>query len=141
LASDGSIWLRVSKEKLLMSDTRKKGVAYLQKRLGYTPSLIAVSKFYVPEESWTGKAAWWFDLPIKKVKSNKKGIYYLLGKKRKSSFVVLEVPTKFLRDNLKKFETRYKDIIRLHLAAEGKNRLVDERGKGRVDFSRFELTI
>lgn len=121
-----------------MSDTRKKGVAYMQKRFGYTHSLISVSKFYVPEESWTGKATWWFDLPIKKVKNNRRGIYYLLGKKRKSGFVVLKVPTKFLRDNLKEFEIRYQDRIRLHIAAEGANRFADERGKGRVDFSHFE---
>jgi len=124
-----------------MSDIRKKGVAYLQKCLGYTPSLIAVSKFYVQEESWTGKDTWWFDLPIKKVKNNKKGIYYLLGKKRKRGFVILKVPNKFLADKLKKFEIRYQDRIRLNIDAEGANRFVDERGKGRVDFSRFELTI
>ena len=125
-----------------MSNIRKRGVAYLHKALGREPSgAVAVSKYFRAEESWTGKATWWFDLPIKKVKNNRRGIYYLLGKKRKSGFVVLKAPNMFLIDNLKKFETRYRSNIRLHLAVEGKNRLVDERGQGRVDFSRFELTI
>jgi len=108
--------------------------------LGSTPSLIATSKFFRAEESWTGSAAWWFDLPIKKVKKNKKAYYYCLGAKRKSGFVILKVPNKFLIENFKKFETRYQNRIRLHIKAEGKNQFVDERGKGRVDFSRFKLT-
>jgi len=125
-----------------MSNIRTRGGAYLHKALGREPSgAVAVSKYFRAEESWTGKATWWFDLPIKKVKNNRRGIYYLLGKKRKSGFVVLKAPNMFLIDNLKKFETRYRGNIRLHLAVEGKNRLVDERGQGRVDFSRFELTI
>ena len=99
---------------------------------------VAVSKFFKAKESWTRKPSWWFDLPIKKIKKDRHGIYFLLGKAKKSSFVILKVTNKFLRDNLKKFETRYQNRIRLHLAAEGENRLVDERGKGRVDFSPFE---
>jgi len=126
-----------------MSNIRKKGLAYLKKVLGYTPSdPVAVSKFFKAKESWTGKPSWWFDLPIRKVKNDRQGVYYLVGKaKNKSGFIVLEVPNKFLADKLKRkrFETRYKDAIRLHLAAEGKNQFVDERGKGQVDFFRFEL--
>ena len=73
-----------------MSNIRKRGVAYLHKALGREPSgAVAASKYFRAEESWTGKATWWFDLPIKKVKNNRRGIYYLLGKKRKSGFVVI----------------------------------------------------
>jgi len=124
-----------------MFNMRKKGIAYLYKALGCEPSgAVAVSKYFKAEESWTGKPTWWFNLPIKKIKSDKRGYYYLLGKEKNSGFVILKVPTKFLRDNLKKFETRYQEQIRLHLTAEDKSWLVDERGKGHVDFSRFELT-
>lgn len=98
---------------------------------------IAVSKFYKTKESWSKKPAWWFDLPIKKVKNNRQGVYYLVGKARKSDFVILKVSNKFFINNLAKFETRYKDAIRLHPTAEGKNKFVDERGKGKVNFSRF----
>ncbi len=113
----------------------------MKKVLGHMPSdPVAVSKFFKAKESWTKKPAWWFDLSIKKVKNNIQGIYYLVGKaKKKSGFIVLEVPNKFLADKLKRkrFEIRYKDAIRLHLTAEGKNKFVDERGKGKVNFSRF----
>lgn len=114
----------------------------MKKVLGFMPwDPVAVSKFFKAKESWTKKPAWWFDLPIKKVKNNKQGVYYLVGKARKSGFEILRVPNKFLADKLKRkrFETRYNDVIRLHLVAEGKNKFVDERGKGQVDFSRFEL--
>ena len=55
-----------------MSNIRKRGVAYLHKALGREPSgAVAASKYFRAEESWTGKATWWFDLPIKKVKNNR----------------------------------------------------------------------
>ena len=112
----------------------------MHKALGYEPSgAVAVSKYFKAEESWTGKSTWWFNLPIKKVKADKRGFFYLLGEEKRSGFVILKVLNKFLVDNLRKFETRYQEQIRLHLTAKGKNRLVDERGKGQVDFSRFEL--
>ena len=131
----------ISGQKRTISNTRKRGIEYLCKILGHKPSEpIAVSKFFKAEESWTGKAAWWFDLPIKKIKKHKSGIYYLLGKAKKGGFVVLRVPCKFLADNLKKFETSYQDKVRLNITAEGSTQFVDERGKGRVSFSRFELT-
>ncbi|GAF97188.1 unnamed protein product [marine sediment metagenome] len=80
-------------------------------------------------------------MPIKKAKANKNGNCYLVGESKKSSFVVLKVPNKFLVDNLKKFETRYWERIILHLSAENSDRLTDKRGKGRVDFSRFEMNV
>ncbi len=122
-----------------MPDTRRRGIRYLHKRLGYIPSLISTSKFFRAEESWTRNVTWWFNLPIKKVRKKKKDYYYLVGIKRKSGFATLKVPNKFLIENLKKFETRYENKIILHIKAEGKNQFVDERGKGRVDFSKFKL--
>src|SRR4030042_421114 len=124
-----------------MSDIRKRGIAYLKKRLGFSPLLISTSKFFRAEESWTRSEKWWFDLPIEKVKDDKNGVYYMVGESPKSSFVVLKVPNKFLIANLKKFETRYQGRIRLHLSTGGPDRRADSRGKGQVDFSRFELTI
>lgn len=124
-----------------MSHPRRRAIIYLKKRLGYTPSLIATSKFFRAEESWTRSEKWWFNLPIKKVKVNKTGYYYLVGESKKSSFVVLKVPNKFLVDNIEKFETRYWNRIMLHLSAENSDRLTDKRGKDRVDFSLFELNV
>ena len=105
------------------------------------PVCVAVSKFFPPKESWTGKETWWFNLPIKKIRENKGEAYYLLGarKEQGNGFVVLKVPNDFVIDNIEGFETRYDDKIILHLAAYRRNWLVDQRGKGRVDFSRFEI--
>lgn len=124
-----------------MSDTRKRGIIYLKKHLGCTPSLITTSKFFRAKESWTNERCWWFQLPTKKVKANKNDYYYLVGESKNSNFVVLKVPNKFLIDNLKKFETRYWERVILHLSAESSDRLTDKRGKGRVDFSLFELNV
>ncbi len=122
-----------------MSKIRKKGLTYLHRFVSPDPSgSVAVSRFYPPNKSWTKKSAWWFDLPINRIRDKKAGHYFLLGERKRGEFVILKVANKFLLTNLKKFETRYQEKIRLHLAAEGKNRLVDERGKGRVDFSHFE---
>jgi len=125
-----------------MSDTRKKALAYLEKKLGYkTGDPVSASRFFPPEKSWTGREAWWFNLPIKKIRANGDKCYYLLGatNEKKVSFAILKVPNKFLLGKLKQLETRYNNMVILHLAAYRKNWLVDERGKGRVAFSRFEM--
>jgi hypothetical protein len=125
-----------------MSDTRQKGLAYLQRKLQDKPTeLVSTSRFFPPEKSWTKKEAWWFNLPIKKIRANKEKEYYLLGARneKKSDFVIVKVPNKFFIENLKRFETRYNNNILLHLDAYKENWLVDGRGKGKVDFSRFEV--
>ena len=125
-----------------MPDTRKKALAYLQKVVGDVPrNLVSASKFFKSEESWTQKETWWFNLPIKKIKANKKKHYYLMGARKKSEngFVILEVPNSFLIANLRGLETRYNNKAILHLAAYKDNWLIDERGKNRVKFSIFEI--
>lgn len=125
-----------------MSDTRKRALAYLQKVVRDVPgNLVSASKFFEPEESWTQKETWWFNLPIKKIKANKEKHYYLLGarKKIKDGFVIVKVPNRFLLGHFKNLETRYDNKVILHLAAYKDNWLVDERGKGHVPFSKFEF--
>jgi len=127
-----------------MSDTRRKALKYLRNRNpeDIPSKLVSASKFFEPEESWTQRETWWFNLPIKRIRANRNGDYYLLGArtKKKSAFVVLRVPNKFIIKNVRRLETRYDDKVILHLAAYKDNWLVDERGKGQVDFSMFELS-
>ncbi len=147
-----------------MSDTRRKALEYLKKVVADPQSsglnicpkqlddlkkvvanprseLLSTSKFFEAGKSWTKKEAWWFDLLIKKIQTNKEKDYYLLGARdnKKTAFVIVKVPNKFLIKHLKSFETQYNNKIRLHLAAYKGNWLVDERGKGKVDFSQFEV--
>ena len=126
-----------------MSDTRKRALAYLGKVIGdVSGKLVSASKFFEPEEVWRKKEAWRFNLPIKKIKTTKEKYYYLLGarKKAKNGFVIVKVPNRFLLGNLKKFDTRYNEMVILHLAAHKDNWLVDERlVENDVNFSKFEI--
>ena len=102
-----------------MSDTRRKALKYLKKVVEDPHSaLLSTSKFFEPWKSWTKKEAWWFDLPIKKIQTNKEKDYYLLGArdKKKTAFVIVKVPNKFLIKHLENFETPDNNKIRLHLA-------------------------
>ena len=121
-----------------MSDIRKRGIAYLSKRVKKF-ALVAVSKKYCAEESWTGKEAWWFDIPIDKVKVQPDELYYLLCEKENGEFHILRVPNKFLIDNMDQFETRYDNKIRVHMDAEETARFLDQRGTGKVDLSPYVI--
>jgi hypothetical protein len=121
-----------------MANTRQKGLRYLDGFLGQPrPACIAVSRFFPPRESWTGREAWWFDLPIEKIERRPKEDYYLLGECGEDKFVILEVPNQFLLKEMDHFDTRYRRRIRLHLAAYDENWLIDERSRDRVSFSLF----
>lgn len=120
-----------------MTDIRKKGVEYLKQALWANISpCIAVSKLYTPEESWTKGYAWWFDLPLDKIDKHLDREYYLLCQKKDKGFHILKVPNQFLKKNLEKFEIQ-KEKIRLHLGAEKDILYIDQRGKGKVEFSSF----
>jgi hypothetical protein len=123
-----------------MSSTRERGLRYLERLIGKRPPIcVAVSKLYEPDESWTGKQAWWFDLPIQRVAQLASEDYYLVGEWGRDGFVVLRVPNQFLLENQETFDTKYGGHIRLHLAAYDENWLVDERVSNGLDFSKFEL--
>jgi hypothetical protein len=117
---------------------RRRGLTYLKKNVPEYKSSepVAVSKLHKDEK----KSYWWFDLPVQRIKQNRKGVYYLMGETEKSKFIVFKVPNKFLINNLKKFDTNSKENrIWLHIKAEGENKFIDERGDGRVDFGPFKL--
>lgn len=120
-----------------MIDTRKRGVEYLKQALwAKTSPCIAVSKLYSPEESWTKGYAWWFDLPIDKIDRHLDRDYYLMCKKKDKGFYILKVPNQFLKKNIRKFEIQ-KKRIRLHLGAVKDTLFIDQRGKGKVEFSLY----
>ncbi len=122
-----------------MGTTRQEGLRYLEGKLRRRPRCVAVSRLFTAKESWTHKETWWFDLPIKKIEELPDEVYYLLGEWKENKFVMLEVPNRFLWKNRGRFNIRYQQRIRLHLAAYEENWLVDERSHNRVDFSEFEV--
>ena len=123
-----------------MSETRKNGLAFLASK-DIDAGLVAVSKKYSAEESWTGSPAWWFDIPIKNIKDNPENYYYLLCDKEDGEFYILNVPNHFLISNLSKFEDGYSNKIRLHLDAISPHFFIDQRGDGKVDFSNYLMDI
>ena len=123
-----------------MSGIRKDGITYLSKWIE-NPDLVVVSKKYNAEESWTGRAVWWFDIPVEKVESNPDQIYYLLCEKENREFHILQVPNQFFIENMDKFEVRYNHKIRLHLEVEKDNCFVDQRGQGEVNFSSYLMGV
>ncbi len=120
-----------------MTDIRNELVEFFKQELwAKISSCIAVSKLYPPEESWTKRYAWWFDLPIDKIDRYLDRDYYLVCKENDKDFHILQVPNQFLKKNLEKFEIQ-KEKIRLHLGAEKDILYIDQRGKGKVEFSSF----
>ncbi len=120
-----------------MTDFRNELIEYLKQYLwAKISSCISVSKLYPPEESWTKGYAWWFDLPIDNIDRYLDRDYYLMCEKKDKGFYILKVPNKFLKKNLGKFEIQ-KEKIRLHLGAEKEILFIDQRGKGKVDFSSY----
>lgn len=103
------------------------------------PACVAVSKLFQPEESWTRKETWWFNLPIERIEQRPEEHYFLVGEWGGGGFVVLKVPNRFLLDNMDSFDIKYDRCIRLHLAAYDGNWLVDERVTDGLCFSRFEM--
>mgnify|MGYP007099641412 CR=1 FL=1 len=101
--------------------------------------LVSTSKFFKPEEVWTQKEAWWFQIPIDRIQSASNDFCYLVGEYQVNGFVILKVTNQFLLENLEKFDTKTENRIQLHLAAYPENWLVDERVKNGVNFSKFEL--
>jgi hypothetical protein len=123
-----------------MPDTRKRALVYLQKVAGeVSGKLVSTSKFFRPEESWTKKETWWFNLSIDRIRLASNEFCYLMGEYQTNGFVVLKVPNQFLLDNLDKFDTKTANKIQLHLAAYPENWLVDERVGNGVNFSQFEI--
>jgi len=123
-----------------MSTIRTRGLEYLRKRgKELNSKFVSVSKYFTPEESWTKKATWWFDLKIQKIKENPEENYYLLCEKSLDEFYVLKVPNRFFIDNLEKFDSKQKGVIRLHLEAEGNSLFEDQRSADKVHFSQFVI--
>ncbi len=122
----------------IMSEIRNRGLEYLSKRVN-DAELVAVSKKYSTEESWTGEAAWWFDIPKENVENNPEGIYYLLCEKDNRDFHILQVPNRFFIEHMDGFEVRYNNRIRLHLDANESSIFIDQRGHGKVAFTSYLL--
>lgn len=101
---------------------------------------IVASKFYPAAQSWTGRDAWWIQLPVHRLEALGDRPVHLVcetepGAKR---FHYLRVPASFLRDNLGGLD-RPGDgrMVSLFLSAEPATLFRDERGDGGLELGRF----
>lgn len=127
-----------------MSNIRREGLRFLEKRLGRIRSgHVAVSKYYPPKESWTRSPIWWFDLPLNKLRDPSCHQVHLLCQDNEGEgFYYLCILVSFLLENLNSLDVVQKgrqrsETVRLYVSARREDHFRDLRGSGRVDFARW----
>ncbi len=103
---------------------------------------IFTSRLYPPEQSWTGRAAWWVQVPVHRLHALGEGAVHLVCEARPGGrdFHYLRVPGAYLRDHLADLDAVDDGrTISLFLSAEPDARFRDERGPGRLEFARFAV--
>lgn len=101
------------------------------------------SKYYPPNQSWTGSSAWAFEVPLGKLHElNENGTVTLRCQLAENPLAYrnLSVPAEFLKSHLSDFFIRNdRNAISLFLSAEPSNEFVEQRGKQKLNFSKFEI--
>jgi hypothetical protein len=117
-------------------------VAWLLSHFGVKSPSTYASKYYIPEQSWTGRDAWWFEIPRAAIETPRSAEVHLLLQvvPNAKEFHYLCVPTSFLKEQLPKLTLQKSDKVSLFLSAEPHNMFVDQRGRGKVAFSKFLRT-
>ncbi len=95
------------------------------------------SKYYVAEESWTGRDTWWLQIPLDCLDAD--GCIDLLCQESPGScdFHHVRVPMAFMREHLSGFAIVKNRSISLFLSAETMSLLEDQRGTGKVCLREF----
>jgi hypothetical protein len=127
------------------STLRKDGLAFLRRWVEAPKECIRVSKYYTADIAPTPGPVWWFEIPLKKLKSESCELIYLLCEKRdKSGFHCLCVRAAFLMEKLSLLCVRQdsdKERISLYLSARDEDRFKNLRGSGQLDFSQHQCNI
>jgi hypothetical protein len=101
---------------------------------------IFTSRFYPAAESWTGRDAWWVQIPVVRIEALGAGAVHVVCEAGPATpgFHYLRIPAAFLREHLEALD-RPGDgrVVSLFLSAEAATRFVDERGAGRLSFAPF----
>ena len=106
---------------------------------GVDKNKIYTSKYYLPEESWPKTHVWWLQIPIKVIDSTQGDYINLICQvaPNKMDFHYLKVPITYLQEHLDKFDIVQKKMIHLYLSADPHKLFVEERGTGKLNFSKF----
>ena len=119
--------------------TRKDALAWLNRNGAIVDGEIFTSKFYIPSQSWTGKNAWWIQIPLKRLQPKQGLLIHILCQSSpgSSEFHYLKIPADYLLENLHGMALMGEKMINLFLSAEPENLFQDERGNGRIWFNQF----
>jgi len=117
---------------------RSDALKWLKENYGNTAARIYTSKYYTPEESWPKIPVWFFNFSLSAIDAKQYDYVNLVCQVAPgiNDYHYLRVPTKFLNEHLKKFH-RIKENISLYLSAHPDTLFIEERGEGRLDFSKF----
>lgn len=117
---------------------RQAALTWLAAHGGAEGGWVGCSKLYEPEHSWTGRRAWWLQVPLEMIETRETVHLLCESPERGRRFRHLAVPTSVFREHLADFATIHESHVVLFLSAEPDNELQDERGPGRVSFASFE---
>ena len=119
---------------------RSSALRWLARTHGVRDADIFASRYYPAAESWTGRDAWWLQLPVHRIEALGDGAVHLVCQTAPAAttFHYLRVPTAWLRHNLDGLD-RPGDgrMVSLFLSAEPAVRFRDERGPSRLAFAEF----
>lgn len=121
---------------------RSSALRWLAATHGVRDADIVTSRLYPPEQSWTGRAAWWVQIPVHRVQALGAGAVHVVCERAAGGrdFHYLRIPGAYLRDHLADLDAPGDGrTLSLFLSAEPEARFHDERGPGRLDFASFEV--
>lgn len=119
-------------------DIRSDALPWFSINYGSVAGPVYASKFYKPEESWTKTRVWWFEILLNRIEENKNTSIHLLCQvaPTETEFHYLKVPAYYFLQHMDKLYKR-ENKVSIYLSADVQNRFVEQRGKGKVSFSRF----
>jgi hypothetical protein len=127
----------------MATTVRADAVRWLVSKFGDKGNTVCASKLYIAEKSRTGYPAWWLEIPQRAIEAPKTGEIDLLCEVAPGAnkFYYLKVPVEFLKKELPRLCVRNNGkVLSLFLSAEPDEMFVEQRGKGRIGFSRFLVT-
>src|SRR5438128_4090609 len=83
---------------------RPDALRWLASNYGVHSGAIYTSKLFEPNESWTGRHAWWFQIPVDRIQAGMDTDIHLVCQRaaNKTAFHYLKVPVKYIREQLQK---------------------------------------
>lgn len=118
---------------------RKDAISWYEKHVGKIRGHVFTSKFYTPDESWSGRNAWWLQIPVERFMSDRNSVIHLICQSAPNNddYYCLSVPSMYFVENLSQLSVIGQGKVSLFLSAEPQNLFADERGSGRLKFDNF----